>query len=144
MSDRRVGPPPAKPGASTLIRAVRENTAQQNTSVPVPEPATLDPVEIAGEVPQVSPAGAAVPQPTTDAQSDAKVVKITVTVGEGRRARLRSAYTLTHVQERHRTFSDFIAATLDAEVERLEQKYNDGRPFDNAEDGVIRGRPLGS
>lgn len=71
-------------------------------------------------------------------------VKITVTVGEERRARLRTAYTLTHLQEGHRTFSDFIAAALDAEVRRLEATYNGGAPFQTAEQGVTRGRPLGS
>jgi len=66
---------------------------------------------------------------------------MTVTVGEERRAQLRAAYTLTHLQEGHRTFSEFIASALDAEIQRLESKYNQGQRFETAEQGVTRGGP---
>lgn len=133
MSDRRVGPPLAKPGASSLIRSVREsNLANLGAPfVPQPEGGTRDTSNVRGVVPATS---------TPAAKTD---VKITVTVGEQLRARLRTAYTLTHVQERRHTFSEFIAAALDAEIERLEQQYNDGEPFPDTESGVVRGRPLG-
>lgn len=105
----------------------------------VPEsPSVADSVAPTVPVPVPVPGGSSEPR---GARSE---VKMTVTVGEERRARLRTAYTLTHLQEGHRTFSGFIAAALDAEVQRLEQRYNEGRRFENAERGVTRGRPLGS
>lgn len=137
MSDRKVAPPPARPaGASSLIRSVRESAAPQQASAPqlIPEPTSV-----------VEPSAAAVPLPAVPASgSGTAEVKMTVTVGEERRARLRTAYTLTHLQEGHRTFSDFISRALDAEVRRLEEKYNGGAEFKTAEQGVTRGRPLGS
>lgn len=43
--------------------------------------------------------------------------------------RMRGAVIATRLQEGHRGLSDFIDATVMAEVKRLEDKYNDGNPF---------------
>lgn len=58
-------------------------------------------------------------------------------------ARARAAYSWTHNQEGHRSFSDFIAAAVMTEVERLEKVYNDGRPWEPVGAGEIpTGRPF--
>ena len=58
--------------------------------------------------------------------------------------RARGAFIATMSMPGHpRTFSDFIARALMAEVERLEQVHNNGQPFPDATtDQTPRGRPL--
>ncbi|MFC3690343.1 ParB family protein [Aquipuribacter hungaricus] len=58
------------------------------------------------------------------------------------RARIRSAYRATSVQEGHRSFSDFVAGLLEAEATRLEGRYNDGRRFAGGQEPLTPGRPL--
>lgn len=58
-------------------------------------------------------------------------------------ARARAAYDWTRPREEHRSFSDFIAAALMREVERLEAAYNDGKPWPSLEPGKLpTGKPL--
>ncbi|MUK03554.1 hypothetical protein GM708_17625 [Vibrio cholerae] len=58
-------------------------------------------------------------------------------------ARVRGAFQATAHLEDHRSFSDFHAAVMEAELERLEKKYNDGRPYKGAAPKSGRlGRPL--
>ncbi len=44
-------------------------------------------------------------------------------------ARARAAYDWTRPHEGHRSFSDFIAAAVMREVQRLERKYHEGEPW---------------
>jgi hypothetical protein len=58
-------------------------------------------------------------------------------------ARARAAYKWTGNQEGHRSLSDFFAAAIMKEVERLERDYNGGRPYAGIEPGDIpTGKPL--
>lgn len=59
------------------------------------------------------------------------------------RSRIRAAYRATSVAEGHRSFSDFVAAVLEAEAQRLEDRYNDGQRFTGGEHNLPTGRPLG-
>lgn len=59
------------------------------------------------------------------------------------RSRIRAAYRATSMAEGHRSFSDFVAAVLEAEAQRLEDQYNDGRRFTGGEHNLPTGRPLG-
>lgn len=59
------------------------------------------------------------------------------------RTRIRAAYRATSLAEDHRSFSDFVAAVLEAEAQRLEDKYNDGNRFTGGEWNLPTGRPLG-
>lgn len=70
--------------------------------------------------------------------------KITVTASAVLRDRVRAAYTMTHAQEGHRTFSEFVVSLLEREASRLEHEYNDGREFAGGGASLPRGRPLGS
>ncbi len=57
--------------------------------------------------------------------------------------RARAAYDWTRPQEGHRSFSDFIAAGVMREVERLEAKYHDGQPWPALEPGELpTGAPM--
>lgn len=59
-------------------------------------------------------------------------------------ARVRGAIVHTMAQEGSRTLSDFINNAVMAEVERLETKYNNGRPFPPLKAGEMpQGRPMG-
>jgi hypothetical protein len=58
-------------------------------------------------------------------------------------ARIRGAYQATAHLEGHRSFSDFHAAVLEKELNRLEAKYNHGQPYQGAAPKSGRlGRPL--
>jgi hypothetical protein len=58
-------------------------------------------------------------------------------------ARARAAYKWTGHQEGHRSLSDFFAAAIMKEVERLERDYNGGQPYAGIEPGDIpTGKPL--
>lgn len=59
--------------------------------------------------------------------------------------RMRGAITYTIPQEGPRTLSTFINQAIEAELERLEAKYNDGKPFSPiGPKGLPQGRPMGS
>lgn len=58
--------------------------------------------------------------------------------------RLRAAYRNNLAHSEDRSLSDFINRVVMAEVERLEELYNDGKPFPGGRAGdVPKGRPLG-
>lgn len=57
-------------------------------------------------------------------------------------ARLRGAVLHTMVAEGHRSLSQFIIRAVMKEVQRLEEKYNDGKPFPAvAANEMPQGRP---
>lgn len=59
--------------------------------------------------------------------------------------RARAAWTWTRAQEGHLSFSDFIAHALACEVVRMEEKYNEGKPWPPMAAGEIgTGKPIGS
>lgn len=59
--------------------------------------------------------------------------------------RVRGAILHTMASEGSRTLSQFIHNATMAEVERLERKYNNGKPFPPAGVGELpQGRPMGS
>lgn len=60
--------------------------------------------------------------------------------------RVRSAIEYTKsTEDRAKSFSEFVSRTVMAEVERLETKYNDGKPFPHIGAGeMAQGRPMGS
>lgn len=128
-TNRRVAGPPPRPqaaGASSLIRSLRSAEAD-----PHPESPSLELVP--------RPASAPIQSKPVDLPS----VKITAMASPELRDRVRAAFTMTHAQERHRTFSDFVCAILEAETDRLEKRYNEGQPFDGGDRSLPRGRPLG-
>lgn len=58
--------------------------------------------------------------------------------------RVRAAIRHTGVQEGYRGLTDFMEKVIMAEVERLEQRYNGGKPFPGGEAGELpAGRPMG-
>lgn len=58
--------------------------------------------------------------------------------------RMRGALLHTLATEGPRTLSEFISRAIMTEVERLEAKYNDGRPFPPVAAGEIpQGHPVG-
>lgn len=69
--------------------------------------------------------------------------QLNVSIPRDVRARIRAAYRATAATEGHRSFSDFIAAIVEAEARRLETQYNNGRPFAGGEIELVSGRPMG-
>lgn len=59
-------------------------------------------------------------------------------------ARVRAAILHTMVTEGSRNLSQFVNAAVMAEVERLEARYNDGKPWPPVASGEMpQGRPMG-
>ena len=69
--------------------------------------------------------------------------QLNVSIPRDVRARIRAAYRATAATEGHRSFSDFIAAIVEAEARRLETQYNNGRTFAGGEIELVSGRPMG-
>ncbi|MCE0540416.1 hypothetical protein LWF15_33475 [Kineosporia rhizophila] len=60
-------------------------------------------------------------------------------------ARARAAYKWCNASLGYKSFSDFIAAAVMKEVERLEKEYHGGEPWEDVAVGEIpAGRPVGT
>lgn len=117
------------PDASRLL--ARNRTAPGATQPPA-VPRALH----AAAQPQFEPEAAVEPAATAKQQVNASIP-------HDLRTRIRAAYRATSVAEGHRSFSDFVAAVLEAEAQRLEARYNDGQRFTGGEQNLPTGRPLG-
>jgi len=124
-----LGPPKARRGVHPdASRLIARNRPTPPAGV---EPETIVDVKPVAELPAV----AVVAQPIKQ--------QLNVSIPRDLRARVRAAYRATAPAENHRSFSDFIAAVLEAEAVRLENQYNDGRRFSGGEVELASGRPLG-
>lgn len=100
---------------------------------------TADPVLDIASVPRA----AVVPQTSTSPAAPTKM-KIGFYQNPEDAARARAAFYWTRTREGHRSFSDFVAHAIAAEVERLETKYNHGEPWDPMLPGELpTGKPFG-
>lgn len=71
--------------------------------------------------------------------------KVSFYVDPADAARMRAAFDWTRGPERHTSLSDFIANAVAKEVARLEQQYNNGKPWPDLGPGQIpTGRPIGT
>lgn len=122
-----LGPPKVRrgvhPDASRLIARNR------------PAPSGSEPDLVADVKPVAAPPAEVVTQPIKQ--------QLNVSIPRDLRARVRAACRATAPAENHRSFSDFIAAVLEAEAVRLENQYNDGQRFGGGEVELASGRPLG-
>ena len=95
-------------------------------------------------VPPRSLQAAPEPVPAAPAEQPAAAKQqLNASIPHDLRSRIRAAYRATSVAEGHRSFSDFIAAVLEAEAQRLEDRYNNGQRFAGGERSLPTGRPLG-
>lgn len=134
------------PDASRLL--ARNRVAPPAAPTPAltgaPAAVTVSP-GLAATVPSVSPRAAPSEEAAQRAGSAtvaAVKCQVNVMVATDLRARIRSAYRATSTAEGHRSFSDFVAHLLEAEAERLEARYNDGRRFGGGQQPLAPGRPL--
>lgn len=93
--------------------------------------------------PPESSSPSAAPSVQQQAPSVGKKTKVAYYQDSEQAARIRGAFQATAHLEGHRSFSDFHATVLEQELNRLEAKYNDGKPFQGAPPKSGRlGRPL--
>ena len=124
----------AAPRKSTLAGASPVTAATQ----PAPSVAAKQAPEATTTTP-TSVARAQTPAPSTSG----KKTKVAYYQDAELAARIRGAFQATAHLEGHRSFSDFHATVMEAELERLEEKYNSGRPYEGAAPKSGRlGRPL--
>lgn len=118
----------AAPRKSTLAGATPVTAASQLD--PAPEPAD-------------APSPAVPPAASPAAPVAGKKTKVAYYQDVELAARVRGAYQATAHLEGHRSFSDFHAAVLENELNRLEVQYNNGQPYEGAAPKSGRlGRPL--
>ena len=99
-----------------------------------PAPAPQSPAASAGERPAAAAPGKKSKYPP----------KVSFYQDPADTARVRGAILHTQVAEGTRSLSDFINNAVMAEVQRLEAKYNGGRPFPGVgARGLPQGRPMG-
>lgn len=122
---------------------------------PVTAPATAaEPVKAPEAAPKAdtpestAPAAASsVSEPKTDAPAEPPRRKhrhkVSFYQAEADTERARGVLLNTMAHESYRSMTDFIASAVMEKVERMEAKYNDGKPFPNVKAGDIpQGRPL--
>lgn len=108
-----------------------------------PQPAEAEPTALSAPVPAERTSTAPTPAAAAPIRRVSAKEQLNAAVPVDVRARIRAAYRATGAAEGHRSFSDLIAALLDVEATRLEQRYNNGQPFTGGEHALPPGRPLG-
>lgn len=112
---------------------------------PATAPAAAETLPAAREA-ATPPAPAQAPLASRRGSSKAKgwARKITIYQQEEDSARMRGAMVATIPYEGLTTLSAFVQSAIDEKVARLEEKYNNGKPFPPVGTGVIpTGRPMG-
>jgi hypothetical protein len=128
-----------EPPVIAAVPPVLDSVAAQSETSVVLAPAVTAPAELAVAV----EAPSALDVPARLASGTATVEKkMGVWIPAEVVERVRNPYGPTSRLEGHRSLSDLAERALDAEVTRLEEKYNDGQPFPPDEIGIPRGRPL--
>lgn len=116
-------------------------------SSPVAPPASSAPASVDVEpaaAAEPSPAPRATTRPVTKKAGTKYPPKVSFYQDPEDTARVRGALLHTQITEGSRSLSAFINHAVMAEVERLEAKYNDGKPFPAVGARELpQGRPMG-
>lgn len=115
--------------------------AQPELSEPVkvPEPVVHfapEPVEPVVQVEEDNPAAAKPSEPV-----EPKKRKTGIFQTEEQSARLRNTFSAIAHHTEYRSMSEYAAAAIDEMNDRMEEKFNGGKPFPNKPNGVKAGRP---
>ena len=122
--------------------APRKSSLAGSTPV-TPPPAELAPMAAAPQAP-AAPAAEERPAAAAPEKKSKYPPKVSFYQDPADTARVRGAILHTQVAEGTRSLSDFINNAVMAEVQRLEAKYNGGRPFPGVgARGLPQGRPMG-
>ena len=112
-------------------------------SSPVAPPAAAEPAA-AAPIEEAAPATRAAGRPVTKKAGTKYPPKVTFYQDPEDTARTRGALLHTQISEGSRSLSAFINQAVMAEVERLEAKYNGGKPFPAVGSREMpQGRPMG-
>jgi hypothetical protein len=158
--DRRIsGLTPRTPTSGPdLSRLQRRNRITPPATTPPTEPQRPEPAEpvTAPAEPAASPADTTpttAPRPTkkpatrtpkarTAPPTATPTVTMTTYLESGLRARARAAYRATSHLEGDKSWSDFVAHAIQAEVERRERRHNGGDEYIGETTALRPGRPL--
>lgn len=112
-------------------------------SSPVAPPAAAEPAA-AAPIEEAEPATRAAVRPVTKKAGTKYPPKVTFYQDPEDTSRTRGALLHTQISEGSRSLSAFINQAVMAEVERLEAKYNGGKPFPAVGSREMpQGRPIG-
>lgn len=109
------------PDASRLLARNRGEAQTPTVETPTPPPAKVQ----------------------TAAATSAKK-QLNVAIPTDLRQRANATYRATAHIEGHRSFAEFVAAALEAEIHRLEADHNGGQRYPHDDSTLPTGRPLGS
>jgi len=137
--------PKRRPGASPNVDDLAALRAQGPAGGRLRKAPVTDPVlGVASAAPVAASAAHEPPETDRPAADASPKVKVGFYQRPRDSARARAAFSWTRPQEGHRSFSDFIAAAVMREVERLEAEYHEGEPWPSMEAGELpTGKPLG-
>lgn len=137
-----------KPRKSSLAQHNPVDPSPQVDVEPIPQAA--EPRPVTKTKPKQQRASAAAAQPAAVARSADTVAKakprpkVSFYQDPAATERARGAMFHTAVHEGAMSWSEFLDRAVMREVKRLEQKYNDGKPFPSMAAGVLpQGRPMG-
>lgn len=128
-----------------MSRPAPRRSSLSGSSPIAPPPAVETPSAPASASEPTKKSAKKTPVPTTKkAAAKGPKPKVSFYTDKDDADRARGAYRATSAQEGHLSWSDFLAAAVLAETERLEAKYNGGKPFmPVAPGGIPAGRPMG-
>ncbi|MNW39041.1 hypothetical protein D3C74_161240 [compost metagenome] len=128
-----------------VVRPATQSRAPRVEPIEIPQAA--EPYQQLAPVQQPEPVQEpAAQQPVTEtAQPSAKPKsrrKMSLAPSEDEHDQIRQTYMATRHIHRFSSLNDFLRACVLQEVSRLEDEYNDGRPFEWEEAEIPKGRPL--
>lgn len=120
-------------------RPAPRKSSLAGSSPVAPAPATAPRVAKQTSAPET-----AAPRASAPAAKPKHAPKVSFYQDPSESQRMRGAIRVAMAHEGSRGLSDFIRTAVMREVERLEQRFNDGKPFEPAAAGELpQGRPMG-
>lgn len=120
--------------AATSLIASERKTSEPATETAAPAPAAREPR-------QSSTTRKRAKTSTASRQAPQGKVQIAADVPAETRGRARAAYRFAQFHDRVPTWSEFVTNALEAEIRRIEERYNGGEPLEPIDENLPAGRP---
>jgi hypothetical protein len=131
-------------GLSALTPMAQDAPAALSAVPAIEEPAMVAVAPEASTPPATAPAKAAIAKPVS-ATAELSKKKQSFYQLPAETDQMRGAFRTTAHSEGFESLSDFIAKAVAEKVERLQNQYNGGRPFESfGANQIPKGRPLSS
>ena len=115
--------------------------ASEPSKLPV-KPVSAPQEDISAQSRPMSHAKAPKVSPKLNPATQGRSQKMSVYIAPAKRDWAKAAYRATSHLEGEPTFSEFVSAAIEREVQRRERLYNDGQPYVGDSGPLTAGRPL--